>query len=75
MNSGNTNVFKKPTTKNIKILTLHSEADLVGHVSDLTDGIGQVVVLLQKVKCAESQQLEGQTHVTVIVEPVIHLYT
>lgn len=44
-------------------------------MSDLADGVGQVVVLLQKVEGAESQQLKGDAHVAVVVEPVIHLNT
>lgn len=56
-------------------LTLHSQADLVGHVSDLPNGVGQVVVFFQKVKGAESKQLKGDAHVTVVVKPVVHLYT
>lgn len=37
----------------IGALTLDGKAELVGHVSDLADGIRQVVVLLQEVKGAE----------------------
>lgn len=44
-------------------------------MSDLGDGIGQVVVLLEEVEGAEGQQLKGDTHVAVVVEPVIHLHT
>lgn len=60
---------------NIQGLTLHSETDLEGHVSDLTDWVGQVVVFLKEVEGAECKQLEGNTHVTVVVEPVKHLHT
>lgn len=35
-------------------LTLDGEADLVGHVSDLTDGVRQVIILLHEVEGTES---------------------
>lgn len=41
-------------------------------MSHLADGVRQVVVLLQEVKGAESQQLKAETHVAVVVEPVKH---
>lgn len=41
-------------------------------MSHLADGIRQVVVLLQEVEGAESQQLKAETHVAVVVEPVEH---
>lgn len=36
-------------------LTFDSQADLVGHVSHLADGVGQVIVFFEEIKCAESQ--------------------
>lgn len=57
-----------------QVLTFHSKTDLVGHVSDLPEGVGQVVVFFEEVEGAESQQLEGDAHVTVVVKPVEHLY-
>ena len=56
-------------------LTFDGQADLVGHVADLADGVRQIVVLLQEVKGAKGQQLEGDAHVAVVVEPVVHLDT
>lgn len=53
-------------------LTLHSLAHLEGHVPYLVDGVRQVVVILQEIKGAEPQQLEGDAHVAVVVKPVKH---
>lgn len=61
--------------KDTRVLTVDSEADLIGHVSDMTDGIRQVMILLHEVKRADGQQLKTETRVTVIVEPLQHLYT
>lgn len=61
--------------KDARVLTVDGEADLIGHVSDLTDGIRQVMILLHEIKRADGQQLKTETHVTVIVEPLQHLYT
>ena len=47
----------------------------MGHLPDLVDGVRQEVVLLQEVKGAERQQLEGDADVAAIVEPVQHLDT
>lgn len=55
-------------------LTADSEADLLGHVSDLVNWIRQEVVCLQEVKGAERQQLKGDEHVAVVVKPVQHLH-
>lgn len=49
--------------------------NLLGHVSDLVNRIRQEAVCLQEVKGAERQQLEGDAHVAVEVEPVQHLHT
>lgn len=65
----------KRNNKSIEALTLDSETDLEGHVPDLADWVGQVVVFLQEVEGAEREKLEGNTHVTVVVEPVEHLHT
>ena len=54
-------------------LTLDGEAELVCHVPDLADGVREVVVLLQEVEGAQCQQLKGDAHVAVVVEPVKHL--
>lgn len=56
-------------------LTFDSQADLIGHVSHLADGVGQVIVFFEEVESAESQQLKTDTHMAVIVEPVKHLHT
>lgn len=56
-------------------LTTDSVTDLLGHVSDLVNRIRQEAVCLQEVKGAERQQLEGDAHVAVEVEPVQHLHT
>lgn len=53
-------------------LTLHSLAHLEGHVPYLVDGVRQVVVILQEIKGAESQQLKGDAHVAMVVKPVKH---
>ena len=55
-------------------LTADGVADLVGHVSDLVNGIRQEAVCFQEVKGAERQQLERDAHVAVVVEPVQHLH-
>lgn len=54
-------------------LTADSVADLLGHVSDLVEGIRQEAVCLQEVEGAEGEQLEGDANVAVVVEPVQHL--
>lgn len=56
-------------------LTADSVADLVGHVSDLVNGIRQVVVCFHEVKGAERQQLKRDANVAVVVKPVQHLHT
>lgn len=56
-------------------LTADSVADLLGHVSDLVEGIRQETVCLQEVEGAEGEQLEGDANVAIVVEPVQHLHT
>lgn len=56
-------------------LTADGVADLVGHVSDLVNGIRQEVVCFQEVKGAERQQLKSDAHVAVVVKPIQHLHT
>lgn len=56
-------------------LTSDSVANLVGHASDLVNGIRQEIVCFQEVKGAERQQLERDAHVAVVVKPVQHLHT
>lgn len=56
-------------------LTADSVADLLGHVSDLVNGIRQEVVCFQEVKGADGQQLKRDAHVTVVAKPVQHLHT
>lgn len=56
-------------------LTADSVADLLGHVSDLVNGIRQEVVCFQEVEGADRQQLKRDAHVTVVVKPVQHLHT
>ena len=56
-------------------LTVDSMADLVGHVSDLVNGIRQEVVCFQEVKSAEGQQLKRDAYMTIVVKPVQHLHT
>lgn len=56
-------------------LTADSVADLLGHVSDLVNGIRQEVVCFQEVEGADGQQLKRDAHVTVVVKPVQHLHT
>lgn len=55
-------------------LTADGVADLLGHVSDLVEGIRQEAVCLQEVEGAEGEQLEGDANVAVVVEPVQHLH-
>lgn len=45
-------------------------AQLVGHVPDLRQGVGLEVVLLQELEGVLAQQLKGDAHVAVEVEPV-----
>ena len=54
------------------VLTADSPDGLIGHVSDVLDGEGLEAVLLQEVVGAQSQQLQHDAHVTVMVEPVQH---
>lgn len=55
-------------------LTEDSVADLLGHVSDLVEGIRQEAVCLQEVEGAEGEQLEGDANVAVVAEPFQHLH-
>lgn len=55
-------------------LTADRVADLVGHVSDLVNGIRQEVVCFQEVEGAERQQLKADAHVAAVVKPVQHLH-
>lgn len=52
-----------------------SQADLVGHMAHLADGVGQVIVFFEEIKSTESQELKTDTHMAMIVEPVKHLHT
>lgn len=54
------------------VLTLNSITELVRDVAHVIQRIGVVVVVLQEVEDAESQHLEGNAHVAVVVEPVQH---
>lgn len=56
-------------------LTFDSQADLVGHMTHLADGVGQVIVFFEEIKSTESQELKTDTHMAMIVEPVKHLHT
>ena len=42
-------------------------------MADLADGVREVVVLLQEVEGAQREQLKGDAHVAMVVEPVEHL--
>lgn len=44
-------------------------------MAHLVDGVGQVVVVFEEVESAEAQELEGDTHVAMVVKPVKHLDT
>lgn len=44
-------------------------------MANLSDGVGEVVVLLEEVEGAERQQFEGDAHMAVVVEPVKHPHT
>lgn len=55
-------------------LTEDSVADLLGHVSDLVEGIRQEAVCLQEVEGAEGEQLERDANVAVVAEPVQYLH-
>lgn len=55
-------------------LTADGVADLLGHVSDLVNRIGQEVVCFQEVKGADRQQLKGDAHVSTEMEPAQHLH-
>ena len=57
------------------VLTSDGPDDAVGHVLDVLDGERLEVVLLEEVVGAEAQQLEGDAHVSVVVEPVQHAHT
>jgi hypothetical protein len=45
---------------------------LESNVSNLLNRIPDVVVVLEEVKDRRTQDLEGETHVTMVVEPVEH---
>lgn len=47
-------------------------AELVGHVPDVWQGVRLEVILLQELEGVLAQQLKGDAHVTVEVEPVGH---
>lgn len=55
------------------VLTAHRLADLLGHVSDLVQGVRQEAVGLEEVEGAEGEQLKGDANVTVEVKAVEHL--
>jgi len=57
------------------LLTFDSQAKLVCHMTDLADGVGQVIVFFEEIKSTESQELKTDTHMAMIVEPVKHLHT
>lgn len=44
-------------------------------MTHLTDGVGQIIVFFEEIKCTESQELKTDTHMAMIVEPVKHLHT
>lgn len=47
-------------------------AELVGHVPYLRKRVGLEVILFQKLKSVFAQQLKGDAHVAMEVEPVRH---
>jgi hypothetical protein len=51
---------------------LDSIAKLVGHMTDLLQWITNVAIALEKIKDGLSENLKGETHVTVEVEGVEH---
>ena len=57
------------------VLTADSLDGLIGYVSDVLYGERLEAVLLQEVVGAQSQQLQHDAHVTVVVEPVQHPHT
>lgn len=54
---------------------LDSHAEFVSHLSDLFDGIGLVIVVLEEVKDAGAKHFKGYANVAVVVKPVQHLHT
>lgn len=44
-------------------------------MTDLADGVGQVIVFFEEIKSTESQELKTETHMAMIVKPVKHLHT
>ena len=48
---------------------------LIGHLSDLVDRIGLIVVIFEKIENARAEHLESDANMTVVVEPIQHLHT
>lgn len=56
-------------------LTPEGMAELVGHVPDVGEGVRLEVVLLQELEGVLAQELKGDAHVAMEVEPVRHQHT
>ena len=56
-------------------LTPDSFDDLVGHMSDFSHRKRLKVVLLEEFICTETQQLEDDANMAMVVEPVQHPHT
>lgn len=54
------------------ILTSKGMAELVGHVPDMWQGVRLEVILFQELEGVLAQELKGDAHVTMEVEPVRH---
>ena len=59
--------------QSVVVHEFYGVAELVGHLPDLFQRVGFVVVVLEEVEDAGPQHLEGDAHVAVVIEPIEHL--
>jgi hypothetical protein len=50
----------------------HSPCELERHLSNMLERIRNVVVVFLEVICTETEQLESDANMTVVVEPITH---
>lgn len=65
----------KPSSDDVRLLTLDCFDYLVGHVPDLVNWKGLEAVLFEEVKRAQSEQFKRDAHMAVVVKPVKHTHT
>ena len=56
-------------------LTIDSVDQLVSNVSNLFNGISNVVVVFQEIKDWRTKNFKGETNMSMIIKPVEHLNT